>query len=238
MGYETRKLSNWASLTREQTRAIQSELTKLDLIKLYNKRSFLIYQTQVYGESEERAIEWHELWDEIRLKTKGLAQELTKKLDFYIEHDTLSKVADKLLKTNRARAKRLAKKIENINLNNKGYFITLTFKDEVLSRTNKETRRKYVARTLRAISNNFVANIDFGDENQREHYHAVIESNGKPMLNDWQDTMGYVDIAKIGKKKSDITKLAKYTSKLTYHALKASTNYERLIYSKKEPFTL
>lgn len=230
MGYETRKLSNWASLTREQTRAIQSELIKLDLMSDYNKRSLLLYKEQYE--------DYYELHEQIKARTRGLEITLSKKLGFKIEFDTLSIVANKLLKTNRARAKRLAKRIENINLNGNGYFLTLTFTNEVLDNTSKETRRKYVARTLKAISNNYVANIDYGDKTNREHYHALIESNGKPMLNEWRDTMGYVDIAKIGKKKSDITKLAKYTSKLTYHALKTSTNYERLIYSKKEPFTL
>lgn len=52
--------------------------------------------------------------------------------------------------------------------------LTLTFNDKTLKRTTEEQRREIVKRYLRNQSAYYIANIDYGEENGREHYHALI----------------------------------------------------------------
>lgn len=53
-------------------------------------------------------------------------------------------------------------------------FATLTFNSKALTR-KRQTRRVNVARCCKAFSDAYVANIDFGDKQGREHYHALIK---------------------------------------------------------------
>ena len=69
------------------------------------------------------------------------------------------------------RTKRLREKIENMLLSGQCIFLTLTFTNETLENTNQDTRKRYVKRYLKEVSNQYVANIDYGSKNEREHYH-------------------------------------------------------------------
>ena len=76
------------------------------------------------------------------------------------------------------RKTRLNKKIENILavgnlLGLTPVFMTLTFNDKSLNNTNEDTRRQKVRRFLKSASGMYVANVDYGEKNEREHYHAV-----------------------------------------------------------------
>lgn len=64
-------------------------------------------------------------------------------------------------------------------------FGTLTFTDDVLKKTSKETRRRYVARFLNDNSIHYVANIDFGKKDDREHYHFIALCNSKIEPGTW-----------------------------------------------------
>ena len=129
------------------------------------------------------------------------------------------------------RACRLNKKIKDIIFNGQSLFLTLTFRDDVLESTNEETRRRYVARWLKEHSNRYVANIDFGKKNDREHYHAIV------LVNDNIDYTSWPYGALNGKKitnSNDATpyKLKNYINKLVNHALKDTARQVRLIYSR------
>lgn len=76
-------------------------------------------------------------------------------------------------KAKQTKANRIKKDI--IEGKQKGYgiiFATLTFRDEVLELT-KRKRRDYV-RTYLEQFEGYIANIDYGNDNGREHYHALI----------------------------------------------------------------
>jgi len=143
-------------------------------------------------------------------------------------------------KSRRERAKRCRTKIEKTVLSDNCYFVTLTFTDEVLGKTSEATRRRYVARCLSSCSRTYVANIDYGDTTHREHYHALLEAEERPTLKEWKERYGFVKIQKVRNTEKDLVKVAKYTAKLSAHALKASTakggavKAPRLIYSRKE----
>lgn len=106
-------------------------------------------------------------------------------------------------------------------------FVTLTFTDEVLRSTNEVTRRKYVSRFLKAVSLHYVANIDYGGENGREHYHAVVLCD--QIDDSWP--YGFTWFEKVHKT-GDKKKLAQYICKLTNHSLKATTRRSTYIFSK------
>lgn len=114
------------------------------------------------------------------------------------------------------------------------YFITLTFNDDTLSSTSESTRRRYVHYTLKNLSPFFIANIDYGTKNEREHYHAIILADTFPQLDKWCNKYGFTNVKKIGNSSKDCESVAKYISKLTHHAIKSSTKgSNRLIYSKQ-----
>lgn len=128
----------------------------------------------------------------------------------------------------RDRVKRARKKIESILSIGPCVFLTLTFTDKVLETTSNETRKKYVKRFLHTISSNYVANIDFGKENGREHYHAIVQIE-KVDFTTWR--YGAINGKKIVFVENPI-KLAKYIVKLANHALKLTTKGFRIIYSR------
>lgn len=128
-----------------------------------------------------------------------------------------------------ARVKRLKDRISSMLREGRCYFLTLTFSDDTLERVSAKTRRRYVTYFLKSLSDTYVANIDFGSQNQREHYHAVVLADWVDM-SAW-DCFGFSKAQKIASE-DDFTPLAKYISKLTNHAVKATTNGCRAIYSK------
>lgn len=130
------------------------------------------------------------------------------------------------------RTQRLKERIENMLLSGSCIFLTLTFNDTKLQNTTPKERRVAVSRYLKSFSSKYVANIDFGSKNHREHYHAVVcaDSINYKLWNKY----GYIHGQKIRNKdiKEDKTKLAKYICKLSNHAIKETTKRSSLIYSR------
>ena len=107
-------------------------------------------------------------------------------------------------------------------------FLTFTFDEIVLQKTNADTRRQKVIRYLKSYNVPYVANIDFGKQNGREHYHAIIQTdNVDYSLYDYGALNGKKIVST-----SDNVKLAKYISKLTNHAIKDTTKRNSIIYSR------
>lgn len=134
------------------------------------------------------------------------------------------KVNNKRSKQNR----RVKNRICDIYFNDDfSYFITLTFNDKSLE-LKESTRHKYVLNFLKKYCVRYIANIDYGSENGREHYHAVGS-----ILTDLDNVVwkyGFIYIEEIRKATDDI-KLAQYMNKLTNHALKEHGKRKHLIYS-------
>lgn len=143
---------------------------------------------------------------------------------------TTLKVANNLNQAKYQRTIRLKKRIQEAVESGSAYFITITFNNKTLENTNEQTRRKYVSRWLKSLSPFYVANIDYGETTEREHYHAVITSETKPPKS-WP--YGFIDILKIKTTEKDTIRISKYISKLTNHAIKHTTKGKRIIYSKK-----
>lgn len=124
------------------------------------------------------------------------------------------------------KALKVREKIGELILRNDAVFLTLTFRDEVLESTSQATRRRYVSRFLKDVSGQYCANIDFSPDIGREHYHAVITR--RVDLKSWSYGFAYAEKCRCHK--SDLTRVSKYITKLTAHALKVDAT--RLIYSR------
>ena len=131
----------------------------------------------------------------------------------------------KILHANNARKNRVKNRIDLL-LQKPCVFVTLTFSDKTLQSTTAETRRRYVRKFLDRYGM-YVANKDFGAKNNREHYHAVVQVD-KIDCDDWN--FGNIDFKRVLSPNS--TAIAKYISKLTNHALKATTQGNRIIYGR------
>lgn len=144
---------------------------------------------------------------------------------------------------------RLKKRIAFILTNApSSYFVTLTFSDEVLQATSEQTRRQYVRKFLKANANgtHYVANIDYGSKNGREHYHAITNfpcnswkyghQLSKPILLYAPLSAKYDNLPdeeyKLKAFETTQKRLSKYTAKLGFHAVKETTRDASLIYSR------
>lgn len=125
------------------------------------------------------------------------------------------------------RAIRLKQRISQI-IQKDSLFLTFTFTNDVLDRTSSDTRKTYVVRFLKSFGVPYVANVDFGSKNGREHYHAILQM---PRINLTEWKYGGLN-GKIVRSSSDDVKLAKYISKLTNHAIKETTKRQAIIYSR------
>jgi hypothetical protein len=206
---------NYKQLTKEEYNELKISILKQGLNKKINKLSLEYFRNnQNYNE------DYYNVIKELDIDMKKLV----------IEHGALNiKIANNINNANFQRVKRLKKRIDTIIKNGSAYFITITFNDLVLTNTSELTRRRYVARYLQTISDNYAANIDYGDQTGREHYHAVVKSEKRP-INTWE--YGFIKIQKVNDGDKDITRLAKYTSKLTNHAIKNGNINNRIIYSR------
>lgn len=129
----------------------------------------------------------------------------------------------------RKRCQRLRSVIEQMFEIGNCIFVTLTFRDDVLDSTSAETRRRYVTRALKAMSDVYVANIDYGELTEREHYHAIVVSD-KIDFTLWD--YGWIFAERCIDSQQSINKLSEYIDKFVNHALKQGTRRRNVIYSK------
>lgn len=111
-------------------------------------------------------------------------------------------------------------------------FGTLTFSDRVLEKTSKETRRQYVSRFLAKNCESYIANIDYGKRNEREHYHFVALSKEEIEKDSWK--YGFDSYRKIEHTKSELQRAKNYILKLNNHSYKSSTKNEKVIMNKSK----
>lgn len=136
--------------------------------------------------------------------------------------------AIRLNESKKRKSSKVREKIEELVLSGNAIFITLTFNNDTLSNTSVETRRRYVARYLKANSTKYVANIDYGSKKGREHYHAVVDSDIS--FTSWYK-YGAINVERVRTQETDLVRVSRYVAKLSNHALKVA-NAPRLIYSR------
>lgn len=129
------------------------------------------------------------------------------------------------------RTQRLRKRIEDMLLSGSCIFLTLTFDNDSLNTTTAKQRRVAVSRYLKQYNCKYIANIDFGGEGNREHYHAIINT-AKVDYSLWR--YGAINGERIRNRniERDRFRLAKYICKLSNHAIKETTRRSSLLYSR------
>lgn len=154
--------------------------------------------------------------------------------NFVDKYGNSQREASELLLWSRYRKiKKVKMKVGDLLTSGKCLFVTMNFSPTTLEHTLPETRRRYVARYLKSQSDTYVANIDFGEKNGREHYHAIVMSD-KMDYTGWHQ-FGGIKAEYIRTSEKDLTRTAKYITKLSSHALKRTTQgsqAQRLIYSR------
>lgn len=155
--------------------------------------------------------------------------------DLRIKNPKHYKEFSRLMNSRCHRVARLRERIRGMILNSEGeicLFLTLTFRTDILEKTTKETRRRYVQRFLNSLQCNYTANIDFGAKNHREHYHCVIQKSYID-YSLWNKPYGRIDGISIGYGDLDTERVAKYIAKLTNHAIKETTKNSYILYNRK-----
>lgn len=121
------------------------------------------------------------------------------------------------------------------------FFVTFTFKDEVLDKTKHGTRKQKVRRML-TLCNDYIANVDYGEKNEREHYHALVALNrnnyqryeddeGHISLSVFSNyDYGFINVTEVKREGKDAERLSRYIAKLTLHSVKVSQRY---VFTKK-----
>ncbi len=115
---------------------------------------------------------------------------------------------------------RIKERIEfMLTSNESAFFITFTFSDEYLPISTEEyLTQQYVFDCLLANQvSSFVANTDYGKENGRFHWHAVVQSQHDIKHELWK--YGSIHFQRIPKTSLPL-KLSRYLIKLQRHATK------------------
>lgn len=107
-------------------------------------------------------------------------------------------------------------------------FLTFTFTDNSLASYSTDYLRLCVKRFLNLYSSLYIANVDYGKENGRIHYHAIALT-GHVNFNAWK--FGALNAERIHSVEDSLC-LARYVSKLANHSVKESTRRQSLIYSR------
>lgn len=190
-------------------------MDKLEPIQVAKKLRLIVYKINYLASTEEernRLINEYFIW-----------------VDYAEENGIQLEEGIRLFENYRKRTQRLRKRITKI-IQSDSLFLTFTFTDQSLASTSQETRQQYVRRFLNTISSNYVANIDFGKTNGREHYHAICTVSEKVDYNAWK--YGALNGVKV-RKSSNPLALAKYINKFVHHATKESTCKSKIIYSRQ-----
>lgn len=209
---------------------LKSVVIEMGLDKVQKKVSWSNYLRYQLGKA--RAYDKPNKVEELEsLTIPYTAEECISLRNFYGQE--LWEEAERVNNASYHRVARLRNRITDMLLSGNCLFLTLTFTDDVLSKTSKETRRKYVSRFLKQYSNKYVANIDFGKKNDREHYHAVILCD---MVDNKMWSYGALNFERVRfndlNQNATTTRLSKYVSKLTNHAIKNTTKKNYMIYSR------
>ena len=108
-------------------------------------------------------------------------------------------------------------------------FLTFTFSDETLKITNERSRRRRINTILKNNCLSYIANIDFGKKTEREHYHAIALMKYNYDLSKYEKN-GFFTAENVNLGDKDSECIAKYINKLTYHAIKDTTQHDNSSY--------
>lgn len=143
---------------------------------------------------------------------------------------------------------RLYNRVKKMIYTKRAIFLTLTFNDRTLERTSKATRQRYIREYLNSQTAEYIANIDYGKNKGREHYHAIAIkttlSDVAPRFQPFKDKIdlsaykyGEIDAYFLVNKWNIKTQdgFKKISEKMTAHFIKDTTKREKIIFSRRTP---
>lgn len=194
------------------TKKLNHELIEITKIALLQNKRQLLKEHNQFKRKEQHIIEQNadiELIPPLKEKTYQQYRWLERM-------DYITETANSLNASKRAKKKRIKKRLEEmINENEVIYWITITYTDKQLNKSSEKWRRKEITQILKK-NKDYIANIDYGDTNEREHYHIITTEKIK-----WKK--GYIKTKIIRTDEKSKRKLSNYMAKLTAHAVKDST---------------
>ena len=121
------------------------------------------------------------------------------------------------------------------------YFITWTFSDEILNSTKSSTRKQKVIRSLSKCFVDYINNIDYAPDTNREHFHSVVakKNASETMYFEYEKGVkhikfhdldclykyGHYKVVPIRLSETDAKTIAGYIAKLTSHSIKVKQSY-------------
>lgn len=116
------------------------------------------------------------------------------------------------------------------------YFVTFTFSDNYLNKSDK-THKRMIKNVLESFDPNYkiILNADYGSKNERLHFHALIGTNIKKNLDKHlkKTYPCFTKTEKVNVSSDSIKKVSKYINKLSNHAIKSTTQKSRIFYNFK-----
>lgn len=208
--------SVYSSLTRKEidislTDNIKARVLSIGLPKILRQISWTLYSNNIEDSVPLLANEMGYSWQEI-ITAMQINSAYYKKL---------------------GRVKRKLTKMEECcfqNQNLKMVFLTFTFNNYSLTHNNADSLKQAVRRFLKKYAIKYVANVDYGSRNGRKHFHAVALIDGELNYKLWN--YGALNGRKVNLNESASKRMSKYITKLSLHAIKESTQFNRLIYSR------
>lgn len=138
----------------------------------------------------------------------------------YLDMEKSQREAQKLIDARRASKHRVNRYIVGMAQSYEQlHFLTLTFRDDVLESTSERTRHRYVVSFLKSVCRDYIGNVDFGKQNGREHYHAVVAFKIGVDSIEWP--YGFHNVKKVGSicpENCHKQRLSGYLLKLSNHA--------------------
>ena len=190
---------------------IKERVLSIGLPKLLRQISWTIYSNNTLDSVPLLANEMGYTWEEI-LCAMQINSAYYKKL---------GRVKSKLIKMEECC-------FQNPNL--KMVFLTFTFDNYSLTHNNADSLKQAVRRFLKRYGIKYVANVDYGAINGRKHFHAVALIEGELNYKLWN--YGALNGRKVNLNETASKRMSKYITKLSLHAIKESTQFNRLIYSR------
>lgn len=144
-----------------------------------------------------------------------------------------------------AKQRRLFKRISKFFNRGFAFFVTLTFDNYYLHALSFYSKREAVTSFFRSLNAFYIANVDYGKQNDRIHYHAFVVLESVPdnvvvkkignrifyNISGWR--YGFSSFAIINGSDTDIKRVSRYINKLVNHAVKDSA--DKIIYCRKVP---
>ena len=182
------------------------------------------YEERLPNESEEKLLSFY------NQEIEEINEEMNAKIGFNFNEDINAwQDCERINHASNKRVKHLRSRVEEL-LQSQCVFLTFTFNDKYLNELSYQTKRKYVQQALKKLKCSYVANVDYGKENHRIHFHAIAQI-GSVSNSIW--SYGAINFKKINKPNSKA--LSKYICKLTNHAIKETCKGTSIMYSRYTP---